>query len=242
MITSYGNKLDRVMGKAFADSYVKLKPKDIVEQVNLDPTVTGIDVVVTYSAALKGITQEIRNIKKAFSGKHPDIKLIILADDGKTDVIAKGENVFYENISRNFDAEDVKYAVEKVISSISTEESETYSAEEEFESDMGDVFLADTETVDDSPGYYDEEEKEEPSFGEILNEFDEENEDDDVKEYQFASRDKENSTKENPPVKGNPFAPKGKDGLGSDEEFYGGTYNESTSYETKAAEDIKTDF
>ena len=112
MITSYGNKLDRIMGKAFAESYVKLKPKDIVEQVNLDPTVTGIDVVVTYSAALKGITQEIRNVKKAFSGKHPDIKLIILADDGKTDVIAKGENVFYENISRNFDAEDVKYAVE----------------------------------------------------------------------------------------------------------------------------------
>ena len=33
MITSYGNKLDRVMGKAFAESYVKLKPKEIVSKL-----------------------------------------------------------------------------------------------------------------------------------------------------------------------------------------------------------------
>lgn len=53
MITSYGVKLDRYMNKAFGENYMRLKPKDLVEQIIIDPDISGIDIIVTYIGALK---------------------------------------------------------------------------------------------------------------------------------------------------------------------------------------------
>lgn len=135
MLTYYGNKLDRIINQAFPETVVKLRPKELVEQIILDPEISGLDIIVTYITALKGINQEIRNIKKALTDRHPLVKAIVLIDDARSENIIKDETIYKFSVPKNFNSDDLKYAVENILESINLD-NDIYSAEDEIKSDI----------------------------------------------------------------------------------------------------------
>lgn len=77
--------------------------------------------------------------------KNEKIKLIVLVDDSRGDIEVSGVNTYKEKVPRNFDAEDVKYAVEKILSSINFENEDIYSPEDEIESDIESIIAENKE-------------------------------------------------------------------------------------------------
>lgn len=134
MLTSYGNKLDRYLSKLYPDKIIWLKPKELVEQIILDPEISGIDLIITYSTALRGITPEVRNMRKALQEKHTKCNLIILLDDPKSDILIEGENIYKISVPRNFNADDIKYSIEKIMANVPKQN--IISTEDEIISDM----------------------------------------------------------------------------------------------------------